>query len=470
MRVQSCNKLLIVFSSNLIQSLQNLEKLEVKNCDSLELVFDFAGINIEALTCLKNLKLLCLPKLTHLWKKTPPQIHGFQSLLSVEVDDCRSLKNIFTPSIAKVLVKLEALRVCACAITEIVGKDEEDGEENEEVTKVTVFPQLNRLHLENLPNLFSFGPKPYTFKWPALKELSLNNANMKVFVPAFLSTQKQRTINVKSHEKQVAFPSLEDLYLHFMDKLNEICCEIDHRGIRGFQNLKYLQVWNCGSLRHVFYPSMARGGVGNTMTVKEVGSRAKAEKLCDAITMAVVSQTPCLAKSSIPEVTVNGNGPSKLGEPSHTADKSLGRNRFDTLGSSDGEQDPADCGNGQEKSVPVKSINTAGHKISKKKLPTTSGLAISTGFINKHTVVPNTSEGENGKVTPLLDGLPVKTPTVFSIPLVMNGKSKGQPLEKPIKGQRTHTLLALPRPEHSSGQLPVEIDTDQPQPSVGIVQ
>ncbi|KAK9290792.1 hypothetical protein L1049_008970 [Liquidambar formosana] len=327
MEVYSCNNLLNVFSSNLVQSLQNLDQLEVENCDSLELVFDFVGINIEegratsVLTCLKNLKLVCLPKLTRLWKNAPPQIQGFQSLLSVEVGDCPSLKNIFTPSIARLLVKLEELQVSNCAIMEIVGKDEEDGEENEDVTKLIVFPQLNSLRLENLPDLVSFGPESYTFEWPALKELSFNNVNMKVFIPVFLGAQKQRTIDAKSHQEQqikfpnlevlrlageewirdcqlqeeltiekcenskaidvgsgeilpqvnlhthihhlfnekVAFPSLKDLSLDGMNKLNEIWCEMDHKGIRGFQNLKSLRVFCCGSLRDVFNPSMARG-------------------------------------------------------------------------------------------------------------------------------------------------------------------------------------------------------------------
>ncbi|KEH17596.1 hypothetical protein MTR_0006s0190 [Medicago truncatula] len=54
----------------------NLEELDVKDCNSLEAVFDLKGefteeIAVQNSTQLKKLKLFNLPKLKHVWKEDP---------------------------------------------------------------------------------------------------------------------------------------------------------------------------------------------------------------------------------------------------------------------------------------------------------------------------------------------------------------------------------------------------------------
>ncbi|KAK9290367.1 hypothetical protein L1049_008536 [Liquidambar formosana] len=256
MDVLRCKKLLNVFSSSLVQGLQNLEDLEVQECDLLEVVFDFEGVSIEegraalVLPCLKKLYLRYLPRLTHLWKKAPQEIQGFQNLQSLVVDYCWELKYIFTPSIAKLLVKLENLRISNCAIVEFVGKDQEGSKENKEATNIIVFPMVKHLNLQNLPDLMSF-------KWPVLKESSLRNADVKVFTPAILGAQKQRTINVRSHEEvqeqQITFEDEDSLF-----QCNKLSNAVSLNLLSSFQSLSILHVRGCKSLRNLFSPSMVK--------------------------------------------------------------------------------------------------------------------------------------------------------------------------------------------------------------------
>ncbi|XP_040998144.1 probable disease resistance protein At4g27220 [Juglans microcarpa x Juglans regia] len=143
-------KMLSLFQYNLIESLENLQQLSIHRCDSLEVIFELEGLNAEESNIFNNLtvlSLIYLPKLLHIWKKGPRDIKGFNYLRLLRVWDCGSLKCLFTPSIAKLLVKLEKIQVSSCnEMGEILGKELGD-EENRDVI---AFPLVKTLKLEHL--------------------------------------------------------------------------------------------------------------------------------------------------------------------------------------------------------------------------------------------------------------------------------------------------------------------------------
>ncbi|KAA8517894.1 hypothetical protein F0562_015368 [Nyssa sinensis] len=253
-KVFQCNNLLNVFPLNLIQRLQNLEELEVQYCKSLEAVFDFDGINPEEghavvlLPRFKTLELKNLPNLTDIWKKNLRVIEGFENLKLLKVYWCDSLRVVFSPSIAKLLVKLQELEIVDCTTLEEIVADDQDGGENNEVTGSVVIPGAKKRVLDALPNFTSFFPGKYCkskeevvandrrggedkdatdiIMFPGVKNLILAGVprltsfclERKTFALTSLSTQ---TRNVGFEEvlhhclinKQVAFPSLEVLEL-----------------------------------------------------------------------------------------------------------------------------------------------------------------------------------------------------------------------------------------------------------------
>ncbi|KAG7941701.1 hypothetical protein I3843_16G058200 [Carya illinoinensis] len=131
-------KMLSLFPHNLIGSLENLQKLSAYQCDLLEVIFELEGLNDEESNIFNNLTELTLdhlPKLLHIWKKGPREIKGFNYLRQLSVLTCHSLKCLFTPSIAKLLVKLEHIDVCHCnEMEEILAKEPGD-EENRDIYK-----------------------------------------------------------------------------------------------------------------------------------------------------------------------------------------------------------------------------------------------------------------------------------------------------------------------------------------------
>ncbi|AES60478.2 hypothetical protein MTR_1g050230 [Medicago truncatula] len=113
----------VLFPSNVMQVLQTLEELEVKDCDSLEAVFDVKGMKsqeilIKANSQLKRLSLSTLPKFKHIWNEDPHEIISFGKLCKVDVSMCQSLLYIFPYSLCVDLGHLKMLEIESCGVKE----------------------------------------------------------------------------------------------------------------------------------------------------------------------------------------------------------------------------------------------------------------------------------------------------------------------------------------------------------------
>ncbi|KAI4354254.1 hypothetical protein L6164_003136 [Bauhinia variegata] len=160
--------------------LENLEELEVKYCNSLEVIFDLEGTTIEEThdvvksSHLRKLNLDGLPKLKHVWNKEPKKILGFQFLSTIEASECDSLKYLFPASVAKALPKLHFLSIRRCCeLLTIVGREEEGAD----VPINFVFARVTELHLQRLPKLMSFYPGTYSTEWPLLQKFYCKSVN-----------------------------------------------------------------------------------------------------------------------------------------------------------------------------------------------------------------------------------------------------------------------------------------------------
>ncbi|KAM7489543.1 hypothetical protein LguiB_027027 [Lonicera macranthoides] len=262
---------------------QNLQNVYVKLCGSVEVIFDLQQSNVNegghelaVLTRLKNVTLSSLDNLGHVWKNCPHVIQGssLQNLSSLGVYQCGSLRHVFTPSIAKVLVGLQTLRIDECKNLEaIVAKEEEEEECIVGGGGIILFPQLTALYLGDLPKLLNMIHKPYTFNWASLKKLTMGEC-------AKLIERLNDTLQVTSnntetqqvrelHNLTASFPTsvltqsqnLENLEIYSCSSLEVV---FDHQGLNAFQlagafqYLNSLVVYGCDSLRHVFTPSIAK--------------------------------------------------------------------------------------------------------------------------------------------------------------------------------------------------------------------
>ncbi|KAA8516925.1 hypothetical protein F0562_017257 [Nyssa sinensis] len=269
LEVDHCEKLINIASSDQIQMFNNLEKLEVSNCRTLEVVFDFKGLKVNqehaviALAQQRSLILKDLPKLTHVWRMVPRGIHGLQNLRSLVVVNCGNLRCLLSISTAKLLVKLQELKLERCEMMEEVIETEKE----EEAKEMILFSELNSITLKDLKNLESFVSGSYTSKWNSLKTLLVWDCpKLKAFHLESPSVQKVKTIDVRKSEKQqennfhiptlkhffnekVAFPSLEWLQLSGMMTLDVIW----HGQLpyAHFGKLREIEVFDCDKLLNV---------------------------------------------------------------------------------------------------------------------------------------------------------------------------------------------------------------------------
>ncbi|KAI7989361.1 Disease resistance protein RPS2 [Camellia lanceoleosa] len=225
MTVAKCHELSsILFPSNSIKGMQNLEVLEVKNCRSIAVAFDLEGLVWEdgisdmALPSLKKVELSCLRKLTHVWKDNSPGIQGFQNLRSLVVNKCDCLRNLFSYSLAKLLVKLQNIEVTECGMMEsIIGN--EPNADDAVITNMIMLPQLSGLKLSDLPNLRSFCSEACTFEGSLLKTIKVINCpKMKILPSAF-----QR----KLEQQKADFSTLSQF--HVLDGKKIECCWQSHQ-------------------------------------------------------------------------------------------------------------------------------------------------------------------------------------------------------------------------------------------------
>ncbi|CAI9293967.1 unnamed protein product [Lactuca saligna] len=159
--------------------LQKLEKIHVRQCVMLEEVFEaLEGTNsgFVKLPNLREVELLRLKRLRHIWKSNQWTIFEFPNLTRVSIDYCDGLEHVFTSSMVGSLLQLQELHISYCDNMEevivsdanVVVEEEEDGKVNE-----ILLPRLRSLEIDSVPCLKGFCLGKEDFSLPLLSTLSI---------------------------------------------------------------------------------------------------------------------------------------------------------------------------------------------------------------------------------------------------------------------------------------------------------
>ncbi|KAB2006680.1 hypothetical protein ERO13_D11G326000v2 [Gossypium hirsutum] len=264
--VKECDVLLNIFPPFLLRVFQRLEKLIVTDCASLEQVFQLQvqELDIEETyvvhSQLREVNLVRLPKMKHVWTKYRKRNISFGNLRHVIICECWSLKTLFPFSIAKDLQQLERLTIDRCGLEEIVAKSVEESDEQD---IFFAFNQLSFLKLWCLPYLTCFYQGMHRTTWPALKQLTISGCGR---IKIFGHEESQIRHSLFLVEKVI--PQLEEVSLSHGDiamisdgqfkadlfcniKMLRISCYFDESAVfpisflRMFYNLEWLEVVSC---------------------------------------------------------------------------------------------------------------------------------------------------------------------------------------------------------------------------------
>ncbi|GKV43348.1 hypothetical protein SLEP1_g50651 [Rubroshorea leprosula] len=281
----------------------HLENLVVTYCNFKEL-FPSKGeveeqekhIEIETLSRIKTLKLQFLPYLKHIWSHDSTtglqnletldilrcdsliilsnSISSFQNLTTLSVINCKGMINLVSISIAQSLVQLKSMTVERCyMLTDIVG-NEGDGMQD---FIVITFTKLKFLRLQRLPRLESFCSKNFTFKFPCLEEVTMNQCpKLKIFSEGDLNTPLLQRVLIEEENKcrwegdlnttiqrmymeEVGFAKLQLLMLSNFPKFMETWHITNPHELLDFRQLQVLEICNCSKFRYLLTHSMAMG-------------------------------------------------------------------------------------------------------------------------------------------------------------------------------------------------------------------
>ncbi|KAF5938126.1 hypothetical protein HYC85_025632 [Camellia sinensis] len=148
-----------------------------------------------AFPSLEELKLHGFQNMNEIWCNQF-QTGSFNKLINLHVSDCGSLRNMFSPFMARHLVHLKRLVINKCSMMEEVVANEED-EEGGRINR-TPLPKLEYLKLKDLPELESFCHVTHVWKLPLVEHITvLNCPKMKTFSPGVICTPKLQRVFVK---------------------------------------------------------------------------------------------------------------------------------------------------------------------------------------------------------------------------------------------------------------------------------
>ncbi|KAF3673210.1 putative disease resistance protein-like isoform X2 [Capsicum annuum] len=219
----------------------------------------------EKVSCPDLEKLYIYADITALYSHQLPTAY-FSKLKELGVQNCGELRNLMSLSVARGLLNLWRLSIHDCQLMEeIITEEEQQGEEI--MTNEPLFPRLEMLILEKLPKLRHFILTKRTLEFPFFKVVQIHDCpEMKTFVQqGSVSTPSLNSMNNDDEVKvvdmmfnsKVLCPNLEVLYIWEANSITALCSH--QLPAPYFSKLEALEVQNCGELRNLMSPSVARG-------------------------------------------------------------------------------------------------------------------------------------------------------------------------------------------------------------------
>ncbi|KAI3813249.1 hypothetical protein L1987_17968 [Smallanthus sonchifolius] len=208
--------------------MKKLEKLKIKFCKTMVDVFESNSMN-STNNVVEGSATLTSPTRKNIATIVPQ----LSNLKSVFITECDLLSHVFTFSTLESLKQLKELRVERCFATQVIVK-----EENETSSKLVVFPRLETLELDDLPNLKGFFLGTNNFRWPSLDNFMINDCpQLMVFTSGHSNTPKLKYIRTSLGKHNL------ERGLNFQGTINQTSDPIVSKGMPcSFHNLVELSM------------------------------------------------------------------------------------------------------------------------------------------------------------------------------------------------------------------------------------
>ncbi|XP_028769458.1 uncharacterized protein LOC114726904 [Neltuma alba] len=215
----------------------NLEQLQVKGWDSLDAIFQLEQNQHSKASANCIVKLV--PMLT-----SPVEITGFNNLTLLSLEACQNLRYLFSHSIAKLLVKLQDVKISNCRMVEQLVKSEDGSVEFSSANSLEVFENA-------LPNhATSISKDSFVLEFPSLKSINIINCS----VLEVIIKNGEWTTDLTS------FDQVQSLTLSHLPNLVSFCHQPcipeqpslrKHRGNGHHQQDQELEICDCENIKEI---------------------------------------------------------------------------------------------------------------------------------------------------------------------------------------------------------------------------
>ncbi|KAG6775116.1 hypothetical protein POTOM_018542 [Populus tomentosa] len=218
-----------------------LKHLHVQNCPGVQFIIN--SMRMGPQTAFLNLDSLFLENLDNLERICHGQLMAESpgNLRILKVKSCHRLKNLFSVSMARRLVRLEEITIIDCKIMEEVVAEESENDTAD--CEPIEFTQLRRLTLQRLPQFTSFHSN-------RRQKLLASDVRSKEIVAVNELGTSMSLFNTK-----ILFPNLKDLKL-FSIKVEKIWHDEPAVQPPCVKNLASIEIWNCRNLNYLLTSSM----------------------------------------------------------------------------------------------------------------------------------------------------------------------------------------------------------------------
>ncbi|KAJ6928872.1 disease resistance protein [Populus alba x Populus x berolinensis] len=232
------------------EGFRQLRHLHVQNCPGVQYITN--SIRMGPRTAFLNLDSLFLENLDNLEKICHGQLMEelLGNLRILKVESCHRLKNLFSVSMARRLVRLEEITIIDCKIMEevVAEESENDAADGEPIE----FTQLRRLALQCLPQFTSFHSN--------VEESSASQRRQKLLLAGDVRSKEivagnELGTSMTPFNTRILFPNLEDLKLSSI-KVEKIWHDQPAVQPPCVKNLASIAVENCSNLNYLLTSSM----------------------------------------------------------------------------------------------------------------------------------------------------------------------------------------------------------------------
>ncbi|GKA32569.1 NB-ARC domains-containing protein, partial [Tanacetum coccineum] len=258
-KVHTCKSLVNLFPSNPMPLFNHLEELTVKNCASIEVLFDIdmrcAGETDKVSSSssrLRSIHLYSLRKLREVWRIKDGGnnlIHGFEAVEIIYIKDCERFENIITPATTNFDMRaLKQVTIIGCGRGSVRSYEFVKSKQDQEIDVVSkvAFPSYLLHTFHHLHNL--------------------SLSNYKAVEVAFEIMSPSSRDLAHDTQQPLVLPYLEELELNYLERMshvwkcnwNEFLILQKPQSQSSFHNLTTITMEGCNSIKYLFSPLMAK--------------------------------------------------------------------------------------------------------------------------------------------------------------------------------------------------------------------